>query len=324
MKYAIFCIFLLILSTVFVLSAYADTVYLNDGGEIKGIVVENYHNRIVLSTFEGEKELDKISIKDIVYDRREQNFIKLGDYHKEKGNLTKAYSYYKKAYEINPNYKEARDKFVYIRSALLRNPERQMRSDIARKQALFKESGKVYSADIKRNHNKPENELVKKVGISLYSDKHMPKVSSVTPLSPASQCGIEKGDIIFSLWGRMTGYLDLDTIADMMVDDPSPEISLVIKRRIHIPRSNTLGQGTDNSGMSLEINEEGLMIKSIRRGSDAAKSGLLERDIITNINEESTRYMPLDKAILNIEESFKSDNLKIDILRSMSLWRKEN
>ena len=321
-----FIIFIYVVALVIVTeySLTADTVYLNDGGEIKGIVVENYHNHIVLSTFEGEKEIDKPSIKDILYDKREQNLLKLGDYHQEKGNFAKAYSYYKKAYDISPDNKEARDKFIFIRSVFLRNPERQFKSDMARKQALFKESGKVYSPQIKQQNNTPEAMLREKIGIVLYEDNYMPKIASVIPLSSASQSGIKEGDIIFSIWGKMAGYLELDLVIDMIINSPSPEIALTIKRRIPIPRFKGLVQDLSDFGISLDIIEEGLVVRAVRRGSDSAKSGLLKGDIITDINEASTRYMPFNIAVLKIEENYLSDKLQLDILRDISLWRKDS
>ena len=317
----VYVVVLLIASEYFVA---ADTVYFNDGSETKGIVVENYHNRIVLSTCEGEKDIDKASIKDILYDRREQNLLKLGDYHQEKGNLSKAYSYYKKAYEINPNYKEARDKFIFIRSALLKNPERQFKSDMARKQALFKETGKVYNPVIKEKKHIPETTLKNKIGIVLYEDDYMPRVASVVPLSSGAQSGIKAGDVIYSIWGKMTGYLDLDIVVDMIINNPSPEIALTIKRKVQISRLKGLARGSDVPGISIGMIEEGLVVKAVRPGSDSAKSGLLEEDIITNINEEPTRYMPLNTAAFKIQENFVSDKLQLDILRNMYLWRKEN
>ena len=298
----------------------ADTVYFHDGSEMKGIVVENYHNRIVLSTFEGEKQIVKSDIKDILYDRREQNLLKLGDYHQEKGNTQTAYSYYKKAYEVNPDYKEARDKFIYIRLSLLRNPERQLQAEMTKKQKLFSQSGKAYEPQLRITENISDVVLQEKTGISIYMDRHMPKVLNVLPASPAAQSGIKKSDVIFSVWGRLTGYMELESIIDMIINNPSPEIVLTIKREISIPRAD---KRSSNSGISLAVVEEGIVIKEIRSNSDGAKNGLIAGDVITSINEEPTRYMPLNNAALNIETNFLSDRLKLDILRDISLWRKE-
>jgi C-terminal processing protease CtpA/Prc len=320
MKFIIVFICYIMLAAVAEYPVLADTVYLYDESEIKGIVVENYHNRIVLSTFEGEKEIDKSDIRDILYDRREQNLLKLGDYHNEKGNIRTAYSYYKKAYEINPGYKEARDKFIHMRSSLLRNSERQLQSEITKKQKLFRQSGRIYEPELTTTDNAPDSILREKTGISLCMYDHMPKVLNVLPLSPASQSGIKESDIIFSIWGRLTGYMELDSVIDMIINNPFPEIVLTISRKISVSRS---ARGLSNPGISLLIVEGGIAIKEIRNGFDGAKSGLLEGDIITDINGEPTRYMPLNAAAVKIESNFLSDKLKLDILRDVSLWRKE-
>jgi C-terminal processing protease CtpA/Prc len=301
----------------------ADTVYLEDGSEIKGIVVENYHSWIVLSTFEGEKEIVKAEIKDIIYDRREQNLIKLGDYHQEKGNAAKAYSYYKKAYELNPRHKEARDKYIHTRSVLLRAPDRQFKSEMDRKRALFREAGKVYDPIIREKILTPEARLQESTGLVILLDDHIPRISMVVPSSSASKSGLKQGDIIFSLWGKLTGYLDLDSIIGMMIYSQSPEIVLAVKRRITLVPLKSQGNSLNHIGISIGLQEDGLVVESIRNGSDAASSGLLEGDIITGINEESTRYMPLKTAIAKIENGFASKDLQLDILRNTSLWREE-
>jgi hypothetical protein len=301
----------------------ADTVYFNDGSEIKGIVVENYHNWIVLNTFDGEKQIDKAEIKDIIYDRREQNLIKLGDYHQGKGNSVKAYTYYKKAYELNPGYKEARDKFIHMRSSLLRGPDRQFKSDMDRKRALFMESGRVYDPVIREKILTPEAKLKENTGLVIFLDDHMPKISMIMPSSAAEKSGLKQGDIIFSLWGKLTGYMDLDSIVGMMIYSQSPEIILAVKRRIALVPHKSQSNSLSHIGISIDFREDGLVVKDLKNGSDAASSGLLQGDIITDINKESTRYMPLRSAIGKIEEGFASGDLQLDILRNTSLWRKE-
>ena len=64
--------------------AGADTVSLKSGAQQKGIVVEKYNDRVVLSTVDGEVEVKDSDIKDIIYDRREDNLVKLGDFHYNK------------------------------------------------------------------------------------------------------------------------------------------------------------------------------------------------------------------------------------------------
>jgi len=302
----------------------ADTVCLKDGDEIKGIVVENYHQSIVLNTIDGEKRFDKADIKDILYDRKEQNLIKLGDYYQQNRNLAKAYTYYKKAYELNPDYKEAKDKFIYIRSTLLRNPEKQFKDDMARKQALFKESGKLYNPKVKEILISEKERFKRATGLVLTSDSGMPKVTSVTSRSAADESGIKGGDIIISIWGKLTGYIDLDVIMDMILESPSPEIIMSIERKIIIHALGKNSRSLDEVGLSLRMQEDnGLTVESLKHGSDIARSGLVKGDIIIDIDGAPARYMPFSAAKNKISNSFLTGNLALDIVRDLVLWRKE-
>ncbi|MFA5068589.1 MAG: PDZ domain-containing protein [Candidatus Omnitrophota bacterium] len=305
-------------------SARADTVYLNDGAEIKGIVVENYSRHIILSTFEGEKKIERSLIKDILYDTVEQNLSKLGDYHQEKGNFSKAYSYYKKAYDANPGFKEAREKFIFMRSTLLKNPEKKFKDDMERKKGLFMNSGRLYTPAANGNTFTPRDRLKSSIGITLHDVNYTPKIVSVAALSPADQAGIKEGDIIYSIWGKMAGYLEPDSVIDLLIGGSSPEISLVIKRGITIPTSKGQAGIQNDCGISLGMEEQGLIIRSLRFGSDSQISGLAAGDMVVSVNEEATRYMPVNTAAAKIKELYSSDKLRLDILREVSLWRKES
>ncbi|MEE8317873.1 MAG: tetratricopeptide repeat protein, partial [Candidatus Omnitrophota bacterium] len=82
---------------------YADTVIMKDRTKVKGLVVEEYVDRITLSTVEGEKNILRQEIERIEYDTPEQNFMQLGRAYDAKGWYDKASFYYKKAMEIKPD-----------------------------------------------------------------------------------------------------------------------------------------------------------------------------------------------------------------------------
>jgi len=303
----------------------ADTIYLKSGEEEKGIVVENYHDRIVLSTISGEKDIEKKAIKDILYDRREQNLVKLGDFHEQKGNIVKAYEYFKKAYQLNPDYKEAHDKFIHARSVLLRRPEKQLSNDMDRKRALFKESGKMYQPSAKKEPSDTKEKKFKSMtGLVLISADEMPEVETVIGGSPADKAGVEKGDVIFMVWGRLTGYSGLKTIIDTIIDNPSPEIMLSIRRSITIqgPKKGRTISDAD-AGFSMDIEEAGLIVIDVKARSSASKEGLVSGDNIITIDGQSTRYMPLKDARELIDKSLLGGKVELDIIKDLILWKKD-
>src|SRR4030042_5854565 len=122
-KKSIIAYLVFLLSFLGVISASADTVYIKDGEEIKGIVVEEYTDRLVISTYEGEKTFFKKNIDRIIYDLTEQNLVMLGDKCMSREEFEKAYFYFDKAGRENPGYQLASDRMNYVTGYFFRKDE---------------------------------------------------------------------------------------------------------------------------------------------------------------------------------------------------------
>ncbi|MFH1867441.1 MAG: PDZ domain-containing protein [Candidatus Omnitrophota bacterium] len=304
--------------------SHADTIQLKDNTVEKGIVVENYHDRLILSTIDGEKEVKKRDIKDLEYDRLEQNLVAMGDLSYQKDNIIKAFEYYEKAYYINPDYKEAKDKFLHMRSVLQKRPEEKIKSDVDRRRSIFMKSGRLYEPqDTAKISKTLEWQFRKAVGLVLEPDNYMPKVTMVVAASAGDKAGFMKGDIIYSVWGRLTGYFSLENIISMILESPSREVAFTARRKILIAAGNSEASAIDELGFSLGIKEDGLYVSEVKERSLAAKSGLYVNDIVTDINSENTRYMPLKDAVTFVNRSAKAGKVELCILRDIVLWKEE-
>lgn len=302
---------------------FADTINMKDATEKKGIVVESYHDRLVLSTVDGEMQIKMRDIKDVKYDRLEQNLTSLGDFYYQKENMTKALEYYEKAYNLNPEYKESKEKFLHLRSVLQNRPQKKIESDMDRRRSIFMKSGKVYeSAGRDRSYPTVKERFMNSTGLELVSEGQMPKVEAVAADSAADKAGIIKGDLIYSIWGRLTGYLDLDKIIDMIMDSPSSEIGLVIKRKMLLSDDKDY-TAIDRPGFDLEMKEDGLTVSGVEKGSMAARYGLSRADLITDIAGAQTRYMPFKEAVKLINTRAREGKIELTVLRDIVLWKGE-
>ena len=72
----------------------AETVQLKDAKELKGLVVEEHHDRIILSTENGEIPVLRDEILKIDYDNPAQNFIQAGRAYEDKERWPEALAYY--------------------------------------------------------------------------------------------------------------------------------------------------------------------------------------------------------------------------------------
>ncbi len=104
----VFCFIFSLTSFLILSEAFADTILLKNEKEIKGLVVERYADRIILSTEKGEIPILLSGIKKIDYDDAEQNFMQVGRAYEAENKYGEALAYYEKALEANPNFEEAK------------------------------------------------------------------------------------------------------------------------------------------------------------------------------------------------------------------------
>ena len=294
---------------------FSDTVDMKDGKEIKGIVLEDYKDRILLSTVDGERTLMKSDIKELYFDTEEQNLIQLGEQAREKGDFIKAFTYYDKAFKINPDSKAAKEGIVFLQGYLFKKDMAKKEEDVNRRNE-FEASGSgpvAIKTDEEISKEKIEK-LRKTSGITLRSTDVITVIDSVAISSPADEAGIKKGDILIDVWGRLVGYLSSQEVVQTLLEKTSLETKCTIERDIYL--------GTNDIGADLKMQFDGLTVAIVNGGSAAEAAGLKQNDIITSINGQSTRYMPLKKAVELIKRS-KDGNIKLTIRRGMVMWGKE-
>jgi C-terminal processing protease CtpA/Prc len=297
-----------------------------DGEEIKGIVLEDYKDRIVMSTFKGEITLMKSGIKELYYDDEENNLIKLAEQAREKHDYIRALTYYDMAFKANPNSKAAKDGLVFLEGYLFRKEQAQKEDDIKKRQDLESHGTTVQSEKPKVEEVSEKFSRLKKVtGMTIKVKDGFPYIESVVKHSPAYEAGVRVGDRLFAIWARLSGYMELNEVLDALLDKPSLELKCTIDRDVDIvlPAYRLLARGTNELiGAAFAMEFYGLTIASVREDGEASKAGLKKGDIITAINGKSTRYMPLNTAI-NAIRSTKGDIVKLTARREILIWRRD-
>lgn len=318
-------IVLLMLSAfIFQTPAYADTVTLKSGKEVKGIVVEDYQSRIIMSTVDGEQTIMKDDIGEIYYDTEEDNLIKLAERARERRNYTKAYALYEKALKINPRSKAAQDGMVFCQSYMVRRQEADKASDVQRREEFERYGGLAGGAQV---GTEDEGDLKAKLndafGMTLVIKDGVPIVEYVRQGSQASDAGLQAGDHLAAIWSRLTGYMSLKEIVDMLLEKTSFEIKVTVERSVDVPVNparGALSSLNDLMGAAFVMKFDGLTIDQVLKGGYADSGGLKDGDLITAIDGQSTRYMPLKKAVDAIR-SAKGTSVKITFRRQMIIWR---
>jgi len=287
--------------------AFCDTVNLRTGGQIKGIVIEEYMDSILISTPKGEKEIKKEIIKSIEYDLLEQNLVAMGDKDMKRGNYERAYYYYEKAKKVNPDYKDAVNGSSYLSGYLYRRQFAKKAEQVQQHQFIEDYSKGMYVEEKEDDMEK----LKRLVGMDIKAKKGMYiVVEKIYAATPAMEAGIIKGDYIASIWGRLTKYLSPTDVAKEILKPGHMEVKMAIDRNIACEKGVLRPEH-----LSLEF--EGIKLMNIKQKSRAYAAGLRDGDMLLEVDSRSVRYTPLKDVIKTLG---KKDG-KILIRREITIWR---
>lgn len=305
------CIFLLGTS-----ASFPDTIYLKDGKEVKGIIVEEYSDRIVMSTYKGEKPIEKRIILKMEYDMPEQNLVKLGDKYMSLRQYGKAYFYYDKALKANPDYKPARDKINYVTGYFFRSKQQEKIKDVEKMQEL-----EDWPVSAQRSDEDYEALLLEHMGIRIGQKSGYTKITKVSKNSPADRAGVKQGDFLVSVWGQLAGYMSLEEIGSFLMKKAIGEIRVGIQRNVKIKKDRPYQRSYKNIiDGKMDMLFDGLTVTEIADGGRGKKAGLRKNDLVVAINGAPTRYMPFQKAARLIEDR-KHNPAVLTVRRDVTIWR---
>jgi hypothetical protein len=251
-KYPVLLFFFLVAS-----AAYADVIYDHSGGTLKGLVVEEHADRIVLSAEQGEQTVFRSQIEEVFYAEPERNYLYLGGQALESGDFGAARGFFQKALQINSVFSEAADAI-------------ERAADLEKKQDWVSQGLDLLQA------------LEKQWGITLAQGKELAVVQEVRPGSLAERSGLAAGDGLVAAWNVSLAFIPAGAVARELIGPPGSISKLTIQRAVELPAGGRLE-------MKLSMERLGLT-------AAGEAPGLLPGDRIISIGGKPTRYMPLGDA----------------------------
>jgi C-terminal processing protease CtpA/Prc len=298
----------------FCLQSTADVVILKNGKRLKGLILDEYKDRVVLSTADGEKTIMKSKIRSAVYDSEEDALIQKARNQLKKHQYVEAYYTYKKAVDLNPEHEEALERLNYLRGYL----ETKTRDDII--EGVRNNKERFAGADGRTVGRRVAEELGLVLG---QGDKYAYVEEIVNDNLSGSASKLKPGDRIVRVWGEMTAYMTVDEVGVLLL---SPgEVRFTVERTVS-PLLRTAKSlfpwHSKIMGAHLRLIKKGIVIEKLRRGGPFAQVGILSGDLLCRINGKNTRYMPLSE-VLGIIKKDQGRTIEIDVQRDVTLWRKE-
>lgn len=319
MRNKIFFIFLILIFTSKV--TVADRIVYRDGRALKGVVVENYADRITLSTFEGEKSIMKSDISDVEYDSLEYNFLDLAQQCQDQDNFERAYFYYGEAHKLNADSNMAKDGLALTYQTLFKKKQRLKEKEVEKRNIFerFRRTGQLAKEDA----IKDKAEILKNsIGIELRVGEINPQVLKVKRGSAAEESGISPGDKIIAVWSRLTGYLDKDEVISRLIDSRQREVKVDIERKMKVAKRRQVSPKgvTHLVGASFAVEWDGITVKAVVPGGPAASAGLKIGDLVEKIENQSCRYMDLQSMHKLMQEA--AGKVNFVIRRDVTIWKR--
>jgi C-terminal processing protease CtpA/Prc len=318
MRYLIIIIIIIIIAP----SLLADTIAMKDGKKLKGLVVDEYVDRVTVSSIDGEKDILRQDIERIEYDSPEQNFMQLGRSYDAKGWYDKAAFYYRRAMEINPDFKEAREAYLASHAKMWRQEERMTKKELERQNMAMEWRRNKYKKDSSQVQDKAL--LLKDVlGISLDQRNSVFAIDEIKPDSSAAKAGIQAGDLLVGIWGKLIKYSEIEDVIDELLGPKYSEVKVLIEREISIAIEDNKDLYKD-LGIVLGFEYEGLIVKELISGERGELAGFKKGDCIIAVDKNITRYLPLDSVIALINSAKGNKNIIFSIRREVNLRREAN
>lgn len=273
---------------------FADSLMLSDGKEVKGLIVDEYTDRVIVSTFEGEKAFLRRDVKSVEYEDAETRLLKLGDDACRRGKYKPAAYYYQAALRLNPDSIQARDGGISAIRKELSSGAEIAKEEIELMMALEKPALGAGN-DALYPYEKNVEEML---GLKIKKEKKREAcyVDSVFPFSASANRGIMKNDVISAIWNENIRYMPYK---EMIKKLSGPEFSMV---KLSIERE-VIFSDPKKVKLDIGLQEDGYFIKDISGAPLDSKhpTGFMEVDLVKpgdwllEINSVSTRYMRRDE-----------------------------
>ena len=300
----------------------ADNVFLKNGKEVKGLVVEKHSDRVILSTAEGEIPILLKGIEKIEYDDPEQSFVDMAVAYEKAGKFGEALAYYEKALEINPELQEAKKAVAGVRNRFLAITTEGPRDEVEKQQMLHDawKEGRSVDELIKNQRVQWTRTLREGLGVTLAKKDDWVRLEYVDPKKSAWFSGLKKNDRLVSIDGQSLRYLGVDAVTKYLLIPRFSNFTLEFERDCFLKQQEGRTELKD-LGFKLKLKYEGIIVHSVQEDGSAALAGIRDEDLLTFVDSVPTRYTPLKDVIKRIQDS-TGDRIVFTVRRSVLMVRR--
>ncbi|MBD3426148.1 MAG: PDZ domain-containing protein [Candidatus Omnitrophica bacterium] len=312
MKYRLILpVALVLMAVFFCVLCFSDTVILKNGKKLKGLIISEYKDRIILSTAEGERSIMKSSIRSAVYSEEKKALLQKARNQFKRRQYLGAYYSYKQVLELDPDLREAREKTEYLRNLLETRTREQVEQGLERKNE-HAGTGEYLSV---------AERLLNELGLVLSGGKSFVVVRQVRSDAPGQiSSSVKKGDRIVSVWSDNTGHMDAREVGQMLL--LPGEVKMTVEREVALRLNSSralFARDKKITGATFRLEKRGIVVSSVVDGGPFDKAGINKGDLIYSIDGERTRYMPFKRFYQTIRDNQKK-RISVTVRRQIEFW----
>lgn len=292
-------------------------------GEIlKGLVVEEHEDRLIMSTEKGEVPVLRIGIKDVEYDDPAQNFLQAGRAYEEKKRWGEALAYYEKALQLSPELDDAKKASVRVRNLFWAQTATGPVAEVERRQALYETWDKGRFTEKNSAIGKtPPQRVAEGLGVKLAQKDDWVYLSEVNQKKDAARAGLKVGDRLVAIDGDSLRYLSAEAVHVKLISPRYSSFTLEYDRDCRMMKSG-FEKETRDLGFELKLESQGIRVANILSGSAAARAGLKIGDLLVGMDGGTTRYLPLKKFMAAFQKNQANTYTILTVRRSVLLARR--
>ena len=293
---------------------------------MKGLIVEQHEDRVIVSTEQGETPVMRDKISEIEYDDPAQTFLQIGESHEKAERWGEALAYYEKALQAQPELEDAKRAVVRVRNRFWSKSASGPSSEIEKRQELYDHWGEVKKAPARTEENIQDRSrdearsLEEGLGLVLEQKGDWTKVSQVSPKKDAAFAGLKRGDRLVSLDGLSLRYLNADVVRDKLLVPSRAVFTMEFERDCALTKTG-FEKSVSEFGFKAELEYRGAVVASVEPEKAAARAGLKENDLLVTAGGAPMRYTPLKK-LLNLLLEGPPDSAVLSVRRSVTMTRK--
>lgn len=304
----------------FVSYASADTILLKNNKILKGLVVEQHADRIILSTEKGEIPILLTGVKEVQYSDPEQSYYQLGKSYESQNKLAEALAYYEKAIQTSPDFEEARTAAAGVRNRYWAESTEGPRDEVEKQQMIYEswKSGRTMKDLSDSKVERGKDLLKERLGLVVEKSGDWVHVFGVSPKKDADIAGLKKSDRLVAMDGASLRYLDPMAVTTRMLKPRYSSFTLEFERDVWLKKQKG---DSGLSGLKLALKYQGVVVEAVEESSAADQAGIREQDLLVQIKGQSTRYTPLG-TITKILSNPSGEKIPCTIRRSVILTRR--